>query len=62
MLGKLYELKKFFENNLPGSNVVIPNLITRTDTGKAFLTVIKINERLRDLQMDIIDNAKPQMN
>ena len=62
MLGKLYELKKFLENNLPGSNVAIPNLITRTDTGKAFLTVIKINERLRDLQMDIIDNAKPQMN
>ena len=42
---------------LPGSNVVISNLITRTDNGKASLTVIKTNENLHGLQMDIINNG-----
>ena len=57
VLGKLLDLKKFIEKTLPESNVVISNLITRTDNGKASLTVIKTNEHLHGLQMDIIDNG-----
>ena len=56
VLSKLLDLKKFIENTLPESNVIISNLITRTDNGKASLTVIKTNEHLHALQMDIIDN------
>ena len=48
---------KFIENTLPESNVIISNLITRTENGKASLTVIKINEHLHGLKMDIIDNG-----
>ena len=44
VLGELLDLKKSTEKTLPESNVVISNLITRTDNGKASLTVIKTNE------------------
>ena len=57
VLDKLLNLEKFIEHTLPDSNVVISNLITRTDNGKASLTVIKANEHLHGLQMDVIDNA-----
>ena len=57
VLGKLLDLKKFIEHTLPESNVVISNLITRIDNGKASLTVTKTNEHLHGLQMDIIDNG-----
>ena len=43
VLGKLLDLKKFIEKTLRESNVVISNLITRNDNGKAFLAVIKTN-------------------
>ena len=57
VLGKLLDIKKFIEHTLPESNVVISNLITRIDNGKASLTVVKTNEHLHRLQMDIIDNG-----
>ena len=57
VLDKLLNLKKFIEHTLPKSNVVISNLITRTDNGKASLTVIKTNAHLHGVQMDIIDNG-----
>ena len=57
VLGKLLGLKKFIEHTLPESNIVISNLITRIDNGKASLTVTKTNEHLHGLQMDIIDNG-----
>ena len=57
VLDKLLNLKKFIEHTLPESNVVISNLITRTDNGKAFLTVIKTNEHLHGLQVDVIDSG-----
>ena len=62
MLSNLLDLEKFIENTLPGSNVTISNLITRTDDGKASLTVIKTNEHLYGLQMDIIDNGNTTSN
>ena len=57
VLYKLLNLKKFIKHTLPESNVVISDLITRTDNGKASLTVIKTNEHLHGLQMDVIDNG-----
>ena len=57
VLGKLLELKKFIENTLPESNFVISNLITRrVKTNEYLKTVVKTNEHLHGLQMDIIDN------
>ena len=44
MLGKLFDLTKSVENTLPESNVVISNLITRTDNGKISLIVIQTNK------------------
>ena len=57
VLDKLLILKKFIEHTLPESNVAISNLIARTDNDKASLTVIKTNEHLHGLQMDVIDNG-----
>ena len=42
---------------MPESNAIISNLITLSDNGKVSLTVIKTNEHLHGLQMDIIDNG-----
>ena len=57
VLDKFLNLKKYTEHTLLESNVVVSNLITRTDNGKASLTVVKTNEHLHGLQMDIIDNG-----
>ena len=62
MLDELLNLKKFIEHALPESNVVISNLITRADNGKASLTVIKTNVHLHGLQMDIVDNGNVSSN
>ena len=56
VLDKLFDLKKFIENTLPESNVIISNLITRTDNGKASFIVIKTNKHFHGLQMKITDN------
>ena len=53
VLDKLLNLKKFIEHTLPESNVIISNLITRTDIGKASLT---------GLQMDVIKNGNITLN
>ena len=57
MLGKLLDLKKFIEHTLSESNIIISNLIIRTDNGKASLSIIKTSEHLHGLQKDIIDNG-----
>ena len=57
MLDKLLNLKKFIEHILPKSNVVISNLSARTDNGKGYLAVIKTNEQLHGLQMNVINNG-----
>ena len=46
VLSKLLDLKKFIENTLPESNVIISNLITQTDNGKASLTVIFLKKSI----------------
>ena len=54
---KLVDLKRFIEKTLLESKVVIPNLITRTDNGKASSTVIKTNEHLHGLLVETIGNG-----
>ena len=48
---------KFIENTITESNAIISNLITWTDNSKALLAVIKTNEHLHGLQMDVINNG-----
>ena len=62
VLDKLVNLKKLIEHTLPECNVVISNLITRTDNGKASLTVIETNKHLHGLQMDVIDTGNVTSN
>ena len=57
VLDKLLNLKKFIEHILPKSNVVIFNLSARTDNGKGSLAVIKTNEQLHGLQINVINNG-----
>ena len=57
VFGKLLDLKKFIEKTLPERNVVISNLITRTDNGKGSLIGINAFKHLHGLQMNIIDNG-----
>ena len=62
MLDKLLNIKTFIEHTFRESNVVISNLITKTDNEKASLTVIKTNQHLHGLQMDVIDNGNINSN
>ena len=57
VLDKLLNLKKFIEHILPKSNVAISNLSARTDNGKGSLAVIKTNEQLHGLQINVINNG-----
>ena len=50
-IGELLDLKSFIEKTLWESNINNSNLITRTDNGKASLTVIKRNEHLHGLKL-----------
>ena len=56
ILNEILMLKTMVENTLPSAKVVVSNVITRTDNGKAALTVIKLNELLEALEIDVIDN------
>ena len=59
---KLVDLKKFIEKTLLESKVIIPNLITRTDNGKASSTVIKLNEHIHRFLMETIGNGNISSN
>ena len=58
----MLDLKKFIEKTLLESNVVISNLITRTNIGKDSLTVIKTNEDLHSLSVETISNGNINSN
>ena len=57
ILDNLLSLKNFVEKTLPQSKVCISNVVHRTDSGKATLTINKVNEHPSALQLDIIDNS-----
>ena len=49
-------LKIFIEKTLPHLKVCISNVVKRTDSGKATLTVNKMNEPMSALQLNLVDN------
>ena len=58
----MLDLKKFIGNTSPESNAGISNLVLETDNGKVSYTVIKTNDCLHDLKLDIIDNGNKTSN
>ena len=53
---KILTLKSQIEQALPSSTIVISSLITRFDNAKASLTVSRINELLKTVKINIIEN------
>ena len=58
----MLDLKKFIKNTSPESNAGISNLVLQTDNDKVSYTVIKTNDCLHDLKLDIIDNGNKTSN
>ena len=56
ILDKLLKLKTFILKSLPNSKIVISGAINRTDNAKASLTVKHLNQHLRSLELDFLDN------
>ena len=57
VLNILLSLKKFIHTELPESNVVLCNIIDRSDNGTARLKILKFNKHLDSLKIDTIDNG-----
>ena len=55
-------LGKFFEKTLPESNVVISNLISRTNNDGTSLMEIETSRHLHGLHLDYIDNGNITLN
>ena len=53
----MFNLKTFIQNSLPQCKLIIPNVINRTDDGKASITVENLNNHLNSLKLDIADNS-----
>ena len=57
VLDKIHNLKAFIQNSLPQCKVIISNVISRTDDGKASRTVEGLNNHLNSFKRDIVDNS-----
>ena len=57
ILDNVLSLNIFIGKMLPQPKMCISNVVTRTDNGRATLTVNKVNEHLSVLQLDIVDNS-----
>lgn len=53
---ELLQLKHRIERTLPNTEVIISSLITRSDDGKANITIKKVNRHLNQLKINIMDN------
>ena len=56
ILDELLSLKHRLEKECPSTKVIISSLTTRTDNGKAALTIRNFNTHLRQLDVEIVDN------
>ena len=54
---KLQNLKIFIANNLSNCKIIFSSLIKRNDNVKAGMMKNLVNEKLKDLKTDIIDNS-----
>ena len=57
ILNKLLSLKNFIHTELPESNVILSNIIDRSDNGIARLKILNFNKHLNSLKIDTIDNG-----
>ena len=53
-LNKLLSLKSFVHTELPESNVILSNIIDRSDTGKVRLKISNFNKHLNSLKMILL--------
>jgi len=56
VIDELLKMKHRVERTLPSTKVVISSLITRSDDGKANLTIKKVNRHLNQLKINVMDN------
>ena len=57
IMGKLINLKMFISSQIQNCQIFFSSLIKQNDNAKAQLTVNLVNENLKDLQTDTIDNS-----
>ena len=57
IVDQLLSLKHKLEKCLPKTEVVLSSLIQRNDDGKADLSVRKVNEHLKQLKINLLDNS-----
>ena len=57
ILNKLLSLKKIIHIELPQSNVILSNIIDRSDNGIARLKISNSDKHLNSLKIDIINNG-----
>ena len=57
ILNKLLSLKNFIHTELPESNVILSNIIDRSDNGIARLKISNFNKHLNSLKIDTKDNS-----
>ena len=55
IIDEIIALKNHIKQRIPGCTVIISSLVKRVDDGKAALTVLKFNDRLRQLKLDTIN-------
>ena len=54
---KLLSLKKLIHTELPESNVILSNIIDRSDSGITRLKISNLNKHLNSLKIDITDKS-----
>ena len=57
ILNKLLSLKNFIHTELSESNVILSNIIERSDNGIARLKILNFNKHLNSLKIDTVDNG-----
>ena len=57
ILNKLLSLKNFIHTELPESNVILSNIIDRSDNGIAMLKILNLNKHLNSLKIVTINNG-----
>ena len=57
IIGEILSIKHRIEKELPNAKVVISTPIIRTDNGKAALTIKNLNQHIRELDIEIIENS-----
>ena len=57
ILDKLLSLKNKIEKMVPSCKVILSSLTPRLDNGKANLTIKRLNEHMKQLKLEVMDNS-----